>query len=127
VMHKLGIAIKHSGRDNVGGTLLQAGEFEFDGGIGDELSFALIQESHLGCVAPPARLDLPSLPRLKEILHELGAADRSSDRPRNGHFADVSNCRIAARNMGAKVSYGKIMIIIMGASRTEYHGRPCAA
>jgi hypothetical protein len=101
-MHDLNLEINHSGRDNIGGTLIHDKVVEFTE-LRPEVYFrSLIHRAGLEIVPADQDLILIPLPEIKELLAEWASRDHHDDDPTcNAAASPVSNCRITARNIGS--------------------------
>jgi hypothetical protein len=102
VMHDLNLEIKHSGRDNIGGTLIHDKVVESTE-LRPEVYFrSLIHLAGLEIVPADQDLILMLLPEIKEVLAEWTSRNHHDDDPIcNAAASLVSNCRITARNVGS--------------------------
>jgi hypothetical protein len=101
MMHDLGLEIKHSGRDNIGGTVIGPGPVEFDDQRAHLYHLALIRIAHLDFNHRPG-LVVPSFDQMREIIAEWSRYDHHPTDPIcNAVASPVCNCRITGRNMGA--------------------------
>jgi hypothetical protein len=101
MMHDLNPEIKHSGRDNIGGTLMHDKVVEFTE-LRPEVDFrSLIHLAGLEIVSADQDLILMPLPEIKELLTEWASRDHHDDPICNAAASPVSNCRVTAGNIGS--------------------------
>jgi hypothetical protein len=105
VMHELGLEIKHSGRDNVGGTVIRDTARPCFNEKDAEIWFrSLIHAAGLE-TEPWARSPLKTLGDWRRLIADWASHDHHEHDPiYNTQSSSVCNCRITARNIGAHSS-----------------------
>jgi hypothetical protein len=99
-MHELDLEIKHSGRDNIGGTRIGDSACSFDPNPSEIWFQSLIHLTHLA-IDPAPGLAILSLDEMGKLLREWSGQDHhASDPICKTDISLVSNCRITARNIG---------------------------
>jgi hypothetical protein len=99
-MHELGLEIKHTGRDNIGGTVVNDIVVEFDEEKPEIYFQSLIHLAHLE-IAPGSESILLSWEAVRSLIAEWSSRDHHPHDPIcNTDVSLVSNRRITARNIG---------------------------
>jgi hypothetical protein len=99
-MHELGLEIKHRGRDNIGGTVVNDIVVEFGEERPEIIFQSLIHLAHLE-IAPGSESVLLPLEAVRSLIAEWSSQDHHTNDPIcNTDVSLIANCRITARNMG---------------------------
>jgi hypothetical protein len=104
MMHELGLDIKHSGRDNIGGTVIKesAENLSFNEEAPEIFFQSLIHIARLEIDEPANPAILLPLGELKTTIANWASCDHHvHDSICNADASPVCNCRITARNIGA--------------------------
>jgi hypothetical protein len=104
IMHELGLDIKHSGRDNIGGTVIKesAESLTLNEEPAELFLRSLIHIARLEIDEPEDPESLQPLADLQDAIAQWASHDHHAGDPIcNADASPVCNCRITARNIGA--------------------------
>jgi hypothetical protein len=100
-MQELGLEMRHSGPDDIGGTIINNSIIKFSEGGADFHLRSLIHLAHLDIDDPEDGSMLRSLDEMKLVSVMWSAEDYHTYDPIcNTNLSPVANCRITARNIG---------------------------